>query len=753
MRAPRRPRERNPGATPTSPAEEAPERPGRLWPLAALGLAVLVVLAYLPSLSAGFVYDDQVLIVHDPAPRSLGGALAVFAERHHTAGLPYYRPLSRFTLRLQKLIHGDAPLPFHAFNAALAGLLAAALAALLRWRAFRIPAPAALLAAGLVCLHPAVSSVVYAITGRETLLAAVCVIGAVAAFLRPWPTWLFALPLFALGLLSKEQAIAALPLCLLADLLGLGAEAPGRNWRRWLARHAPLVAIAAGYLLLRAWALSGGPGARLALLDQPAGPALAVLYLLQTAFAPFLELVYEPRPEVWLLPARLAVALGLSALVALAAWRGWRSMRAQVLFFGGWTALALLPVANVLVQETRFDERHVVLPLVGLIGLLAALAGAAWHRRAARVAILVGAGLSCLAAGLASNHRLQFFQDDPTFLGQWARTDPEAAQPQASLGEMHARRGEHAQAAEHYRRAVALRPGRASFRTSLANVLKDRPEGQEEAIREYQEALRLHPDYFDALVNLGVVLKIQGRLDEAVQHQRRALALRPGEPTASLNLANALLAQRRFAEAAEAYRTVLRAEPGRADVHAWLGTCLARLGRGAEARAAYAQALRLDPALDWVRRAREELDAPTTAPAGPASPDDARRAALARALPAETRGTPLWLAVAEHDPGARELAAWVLGALSDAGWRLADRAGVGFPMKPGVFLLAADEPPPAYVSALHEALQSVGLEPVLGTGYRAYAADMRLTRPGWQGFELGPEQTYLLVIGRQPTAP
>ena len=42
-----------------------------------------------------------------------------------------------------------------------------------------------------------------------------------------------------------------------------------------------------------------------------------------------------------------------------------------------------------------------------------------------------------------------------------------------------------------------------------------------EAIREYQEALRLHPESPKLVVNLGVVYGQQGRTDEAIRDSRQ----------------------------------------------------------------------------------------------------------------------------------------------------------------------------------------------------------------------------------------
>ena len=83
-----------------------------------IALVLLVGALYGPSLRNDFVYDDRVLIVEAPAPAEAIDALRVFGERHWV-NLPYYRPVSRITMVVQKGLHGDRPGPSHAFNVAL----------------------------------------------------------------------------------------------------------------------------------------------------------------------------------------------------------------------------------------------------------------------------------------------------------------------------------------------------------------------------------------------------------------------------------------------------------------------------------------------------------------------------------------------------------------------------------------------------------------------------------------------------------
>jgi Flp pilus assembly protein TadD len=62
----------------------------------------------------------------------------------------------------------------------------------------------------------------------------------------------------------------------------------------------------------------------------------------------------------------------------------------------------------------------------------------------------------------------------------------------------------------------------------------------DEAIRQFQEVLRLKPDFAEVHNNLGNALAEKGQMDEAIRQYREALRLKPDDAFAHDNLARAL---------------------------------------------------------------------------------------------------------------------------------------------------------------------------------------------------------------------
>ena len=102
-----------------------------------------------------------------------------------------------------------------------------------------------------------------------------------------------------------------------------------------------------------------------------------------------------------------------------------------------------------------------------------------------------------------------------------------------------------------------------------------------------EAALRIHPDYPEALNNLGTLLAGQGEVDPAIEAFERAIALAPSLPHARANLALALTQAGRSAEAVPHFARLAATESSSAEAHRRLGVALALAGRYDEAIAAY----------------------------------------------------------------------------------------------------------------------------------------------------------------------
>jgi hypothetical protein len=160
--------------------------------------------------------------------------------------------------------------------------------------------------------------------------------------------------------------------------------------------------------------------------------------------------------------------------------------------------------------------------------------------------------------------------------------------------------------------------------------------------------------------------------------------------------------------------------------------------------------------------------APIAAPAAhPAPAADAASATAPRSLTPEQRqamlarlttsvdgssstGHPVWFATIPNNPEAAAFQKTLQAVFEEAGWKVQGNAPIRFPMKAGIFVFAADEDPPDYLSQVNDAFEAAGLTITSGRGYRDFARQKKEENPSWVGLELGPDDTYVIAVGRRP---
>ena len=145
-----------------------------------------------------------------------------------------------------------------------------------------------------------------------------------------------------------------------------------------------------------------------------------------------------------------------------------------------------------------------------------------------------------------------------------------------------------------YREALRLRPDYVEALVNLASALH-KVERLEEAESCCRRALELRPEMAEAHSNLAGVLAAQQKYEEAEGHCRRALELKPGLAEAHANLSLIRLDQKRPEEALEPARRACELKPDLVEAVSNLGDAYAKLGRLEEALPLYRKALELKP--------------------------------------------------------------------------------------------------------------------------------------------------------------
>ncbi len=163
-----------------------------------------------------------------------------------------------------------------------------------------------------------------------------------------------------------------------------------------------------------------------------------------------------------------------------------------------------------------------------------------------------------------------------------------------NLGEAYRGIGRFPEAQASYHEAIRLEPDYADAIYNLGNVQLQQGRFAQ-AVDSYQRAIGLEDHHVEAWTNMGVALLAMGQTQQAIRHHEQAIRLNPLYVQAHNNLGVALLRTGAAAEAIGCFETVLRLDSGVVEARNNLGKALLESARVPEAITSFREAVRLDP--------------------------------------------------------------------------------------------------------------------------------------------------------------
>lgn len=565
-------------------------------------ILLATVVAYLPALQGGMLWDDDAHITR-PDLQSLNGLYRIWFDVRST--FQYY-PLLHSAFWFEHQLWGDTYLGYHLVTLLWHLLAVSFLYCVL----VRLKIPGALLAAAIFALHPVmVESVAWMSEQKNTLSAVLC-LSAMWAYLefdesrRP-AFYVIALSLFICGLLAKTVITATLPAALLVICWWQRGSV---SWRLDVRPLVPFFLFGAAGGCVTAWVerkLIGAEGMDfdLSFLQRclMAG-RVPWFYLSKLLWPANLAFVY-PRwvldPSVWwqwLFPiATLGAFVGLWVLRQK--WRG--PLAAWLIFMG--ELVPVLGFLNVYPFIFSFVADHFqYMAAVPVFVLVSACVTIALERisSSARHVGVVGCILLVGAMALLTFKQSSMYGDVVSFYRKILANNPDSWSSHNNLGTILASQGQQREAIEHYRAAIRLRANYFRGHLNLGKALADT--GQfPEAFEHLRKAIELAPDWADAHISLGEAFASVGRHSEAITEFQTALALRPDDPVALNSLGTALATAGQLPKAIECLQRAVSLTPTFADAHVNLGNALVAAGNTSAGFKELRKAIELAPDDAW----------------------------------------------------------------------------------------------------------------------------------------------------------
>lgn len=589
-----------------------PQPQQRISLIPALLALAITFIAFLPSLSNGFVnWDDNLNIYENKAIETLDFAhvKAIFTN----TVIGGYNPLAILTFAVERHFAGLTPKLYHVDNLLLH--LACVFLAFVLLRMLKVSTWAAIFGALLFGVHPMrVESVAWA-TERKDVLYSVFYLGALIAYVRYLQTdskkkyYVIALVLFAFSLFSKIQAVA-LPLSFLA--LDYLFKRPLRL--KLLLEKIPffLMSLAVGcvgvFLLSKSETLKDDSG--FGLFGHLLIGAYSYCVYLIKAIVPFTLCPVYPYPAT-LSPLFYIAPLGVIA-VLVSLWCLHRRGQHAAVFGVAFFTVNIVFVLQILGAGQGFiADRFPYIAYLGLFFLAAKyfdsfVALKEWRgltQAAAAAVVVVFAVVTWKQCAIWKDGNtlwtsvIRKYPDDPFAYGQRAFY----LRSQAAKSKGDEAKGLYAASLNDYNRAVEILDKASGFTQQKVTVHNSRGKTlfdmgrTPEAIADYSKAIELDPKYAEAYINRGAAYGQSHQSELALADFNKGVELKPDAANVYFNRSILYSEMNKLDLAIGDYDKYLTFEPANIPVLYERAMAKRKLGRPAEAITDFNEILRLNP--------------------------------------------------------------------------------------------------------------------------------------------------------------
>ena len=520
-------------------------------------MAFLILIAYLPTFTGDFIFDDQTLIKGNPYITQLQSIASYLAQedgiadprdkgRFHTG---YYRPLINFTYFIDYKLWGMKAAGFRTTNLILHLITCLILYELLRHLTGY--SPGSFWAVLLFALHPVQTEAVSMIVSRNNILTTLFMLISLYGYLLWWTkkdSVLLAVSLagFVGAVFSKEFGLMTLPMLFLYQRILVQEKNPEREMKSYF----PYLIIIGVYIILRNRVVSAPFIIPDDIWTRLTFVPYLIIYNLKIIFLPYQLHSFSVHYPPSLLSA--AVLLYSSVFLCLAALCF--SLRKEKLFIFSVISfmVALWPVLNLIakVSISLVAMRWLYLPMsfvtVGIAWLLSKTREGHW-----RIVLMILTAVTVYFTAYSYILNSHLWHDEKTFLKQEVLhfdNDLYAG----DFAEMMLKEKQYPAAEKYFRLALEKYPHQARNYINYGALLIE--------TKRYREALfildgarllpMIHKDRVDWNNNMGVALMAGGNIASAHEYLRHALALDPQNPLLHCNMAALLVSEGRAVEAA-----------------------------------------------------------------------------------------------------------------------------------------------------------------------------------------------------------
>lgn len=520
------------------------------WPTFLL-LLLLVFITYINSLSNAFLSDDLAEIVQNP---NIGHFSNIF-----TRPFGFIRPflywLTFSIAGLNQVLFRFSNLLFHAGSVFLVFTLLSSL----------FSKRLAFFVATIFAIHPAISeAVVWISGGMYPQYAFFFLLSLTLYHFSKNNKKLYIPSIFAFlgSLMSHPQMPLALFLVFPLYEFCFPSQDSGlrKNWKKSI----PFLLISLAYVLINIGNLPARENTLQTTHYQQGGIDNPLL-LIPIAFSSYFELIFFPKvltlyhSELAFGSIQFAIRSLLTVLFFVLTAISFKKHKG--IFFGCMLfLLALAPTLTPFRLNWIVAERYLYLPIIGILLIL----GFAFEKITSNIKYKQATYITLFFIVITLSGRtiwrnIDWYSEDNLWVAT-GKTSPSSPNTHNNLGDVYGRHGDKLGALREFQRAIELKPNYGDAYHNLANTYIEL--GQpDKALENYKNALKYNPSLWQSYQNIAAIYFAAKQYDLTLENLQKAIQVNPNNLNLRLNLGIVYLAKGDKSKAKEIFNQVLSIDP------------------------------------------------------------------------------------------------------------------------------------------------------------------------------------------------
>ena len=290
-----------------------------------------------------------------------------------------------------------------------------------------------------------------------------------------------------------------------------------------------------------------------------------LLLLIPTALTSYFELIFFPKtltlyhselnfgPIQFIARAIISLLFLIGILISL-------KKNKFIFFWGSFFLIALSPTLTPFRLNWIVAERYLYLPILGILVILGLgfekLTQSVKFRQAGYIIFTL---IIILLSARTIARNIDWANQDNLWVAA-GKTSPSSPTNHNNLGDYYGRHGDKQSALREFQTAIALKPNYGDAYHNLANTYTEL--GQpDKALENYQNAIKFNPNLWQSYQNIAAIYFSQKNYDQTIQNIQKAISVNPKNFNLRVNLGVVYLTIGEKDKAKEIFTAVLSLDP------------------------------------------------------------------------------------------------------------------------------------------------------------------------------------------------